>query len=57
MKYYTCDRETWTIIDEFATLEEAMAEVKKYEKTDKEEGTYEQDFYDVIDDNKVSYLF
>lgn len=57
MKYYTCDRETWTIIDEFETLEDAKAELKKYEESDKADGTYEKNFYDIINDERESQIF
>ena len=42
--FYTCDRETWTLIDEFETKEEAMAAVRDYESEDGEANG----FYDVI---------
>lgn len=56
MKYYTADKETGTIIDEFDTLEEAIAEIKKYEEIDKIEGTYEDEFYDVVNEDRCSLL-
>ena len=46
-KYYTANRETGTIIDEFNTIEEAEQAIEQYEAADKEDGTYEEDFYEV----------
>lgn len=46
-KYYTQDRETGTIIDEFSTLQDAEKAVKEYEQEDKENGCFEQDFYEI----------
>jgi len=43
------DRETGTLIDEFATVEEARVELQKYEEQDKADGTYEEDFYELIE--------
>lgn len=57
MKYYTCDRETWTIIDEFETLEDAKTALEKYEETDKADGIFEKDFYDIIDENRESQVY
>ena len=57
MKYYTCDRETWTIIDICDSLEEAKQIIKEYEESDKADGTFTQDFYDIIDENKNSMMY
>lgn len=46
-KYYTADRETGTIIDEFNTIEDAMVAIKQYEIQDIKEGFYEDNFYEV----------
>lgn len=43
------DRETGTLIGEFATVEEAKAELQKYEEQDKADGSYEEDFYELIE--------
>lgn len=45
--YITRDRETGTMIDEFATKETAEKAVAEYEKEDKIQGTYVSDFYEV----------
>lgn len=48
MKYIIRDAEAGNKIAEFNTLEDAQAEIKKYEDTDKAEGTFEEDFYEII---------
>ena len=48
MKYYTVDRETWTVIDEFETMEDAMLAIKDYEQEDIFNDCYEEDFYEII---------
>ena len=37
-------------INEFTTIEEARMEIQKYEKEDKEDGFYEEDFYEIYDE-------
>lgn len=54
-KFYTADQETYTIIDEFSTVEEAVKAIKQYEEDDKQDGSYSENFYDVIDDEHNSY--
>lgn len=49
MKYRTRDREAGNVIDSFETLEEARKAIKDYEETDKKEGTYTPDFYEIYD--------
>lgn len=56
MKVYTADKETGTFIDEFESIEEAKAAIEKYERADKADGTYEEDFYDVVDENHCSLI-
>ena len=51
MKIFTADRETGTFIEEFATVEEARKAIKAYEDEDKAEGIFEEDFYDVVDED------
>lgn len=53
-KYYTADRETGTFIDEFSTIEEARAAIAEYEISDKADGVYEENFYDVVDEDHCS---
>ena len=54
-KFYTVDKETYTIIDEFKTVEEAIKAIKKYEEEDKQEKNYNENYYDVIDNEHNSY--
>ena len=56
MKIYTADKETGTFIDEFETIEAAMAAIEKYEIEDMNEGVYEDDFYDVVDEKHCSLI-
>jgi len=44
------DRETnnW-IVDSFSTLEEAEAKLAEYEANDTQDGTYEPDFYQIVE--------
>lgn len=49
MRYLIRDREAGNIIDEFATLEEAKEALLGYEEMDKEEGTYTEDFYEIVE--------
>lgn len=50
MTYSTANAETWMIIDTFSTIEEAQEAIASYEAQDKEEGTYEPDWYEIIID-------
>ena len=43
------DRETGTEINWFRTMEEAQEELARYEKEDMEEGTYSEDFYEIVE--------
>lgn len=56
MKIYTACRETGILIDEFKTVEEALNEIKRYEIIDKKNGVYETDFYDVVNEDRISLL-
>ncbi|MBQ0099361.1 MAG: hypothetical protein KBS91_02300 [Firmicutes bacterium] len=47
MKYFTVCKQNNQVIDEFNTYEEAVDEIKRYEQEDKNDGVYEEDFYDV----------
>ena len=52
--YIERDREGGTPIDGFRDAKEARHAVKVYEKDDKKEGTYTEDFYDIVYENNVS---
>ena len=45
--YYIRDREAGNVIDSFSTLDEAETALAEYEATDKAEGTYTPDFYEI----------
>ena len=46
--YATRDREAGNIIEYFFTLTEAENALKNYEKQDKKDGTYTDNFYEII---------
>jgi hypothetical protein len=51
-KYVTRDKEAGNIIEYFNTKEEAQQAIEDYERSDKIEGIYEADFYEVAELNK-----
>lgn len=51
-KYIIRDREAGNEIDNFDTYEEAVEELIRYEEEDKAEGTYEEDFYEIVEKEK-----
>ena len=57
MSYYVSDKETGTFIEEVKTIEEGKELIVKYEEADKAEGTYEEDFYDIVDEEHCSVLY
>lgn len=52
MKLYTSDYETGTFIEECASIEEAKQLILGYEEEDKKDGTYEQGFYAIVDEER-----
>ena len=48
-RYIIQDREAGNNIDEFDTLEEAKKTLEEYEKQDKKDGIYEENFYAIYD--------
>ncbi len=48
---YVADRQTGTLIDEITTIDEGLELIRQYEKVDKAEGAYEEDFYEIVDEN------
>ena len=48
MKYIIRDREAGIFIDEFYTLEAAQKTLEEYESQDKADGTYTENFYEII---------
>ena len=48
-RYGIQDREAGNLIDVFNTLSEAKMELSRYEESDKEDGIYEPDFYEIVE--------
>ena len=55
-KYYVSDKETGTFIEEVKTIEDGKDLIQQYEESDKADGTYEEDFYDIVDEEHCSVL-
>lgn len=50
MKIYTANKETGMFIEGCNSVLEAIHKIKEYEATDEKEGTFEPDFYDIVDE-------
>ena len=48
MKYVIRDSEAGNVIESGLTKAEAMKTLQEFEQTDKEEGTYTKDFYEIV---------
>ena len=48
-KFIIRDKEAGNIIDIFDTEQEAKTELKSYEESDKREGTFTEDFYEIVE--------
>lgn len=48
--YIVRDREAGNVIDRFDTEEEALSALAEYEDEDRADGTYTEDFYEVIEE-------
>ena len=48
-RFITRDREAGNRIEGFSTLDEAKAAINAYEEEDRQQGTYEPDFYEVAE--------
>lgn len=57
MKLYTADKETGTFIDEVESIEEGLKLIEEYETTDREDGNYAPDFYDVVNEEHSSVIY
>lgn len=55
MKYYTTYRENGNIIETFDSIEDAVNAIHEYEIEDNENGDLTPDFYDIVDENNISY--
>lgn len=53
---YVACRETGDRITEVSTIEEGLKTIKEYEENDKAEDIYTEDFYDLVDENRISVL-
>lgn len=51
MKMYVADKETGTFIEEVKSVEEGKKVVAEYEENDRKEGTYTENFYDIVDED------
>lgn len=54
MKIFVADRETGTFIEEVMSIEEGKTLIAKYESQDMADGTYEENFYDIVDEEHFS---
>lgn len=54
MKLYVSDKETGTFIEEVKTIEDGKKLISQYEETDKADGTYTENFYDIVDEEHCS---
>lgn len=55
-KIYVGCRENGDIIEEVKTIEEGKKLIGKYEKQDKKDGIYEENFYDIINEKRESLI-
>ena len=49
-RYFTADRQTGTLIDEFDSYAQAEIAIQMYEEQDKKEGIFEPNFYSIVDE-------
>ena len=55
-RIYTADRETGTFIEECSSVQDVLARIAGYEEQDRSDGSYEEDFYDVVDENHCTLI-
>jgi len=55
-KYKIQDKEAGNVIENNLTLEDAIRILKEYEETDRKEGNYSPDFYEIVEDLGSEYL-
>lgn len=53
IKYWTRDREAGNRIEWFSSYEEAEQAIKRYEDEDKKDETYEDNFYEIYEDDSI----
>lgn len=51
MSLYTACRETGDLIEKVDSIQEGKDLIKKYEEIDRNEGSYEDNFYAVVNEN------
>ncbi len=51
---WTADKETGSLIEKCESIEEAAEKIRQYEEYDKEEGTYQENFYDIVNEKHES---
>lgn len=54
MKLFVGCRETGDLIEEVKSFDEGIRLILKYEEEDRKAGLYEEDFYDVLDEDGCS---
>lgn len=56
MKIFTASKETGDFIEEVKTIEEGIELIKKYEADDRTNEIFEEDFYNLVNENHESLL-
>ena len=56
-KIYVADKETGTFIEEIKTIQEGKQLIKLYEQDDKRNDCYTFDFYDIVDENRMTLIY
>lgn len=57
MKIYTANKETGTFIEECKTIKEAEHLIDLYNEKDIVDGTYTENFYDIVNENHESLMY
>lgn len=55
-KIYVADRETGTFIEEVNSINAGLKLIAQYEESDKKEGTFEENFYSIVDGEHMSLI-
>lgn len=56
-KLFVADRLTGNFIEEVKSYQEGLELIAGYEEQDKKEGTYEENFYDIVDEEHCTVIF
>lgn len=54
MKIYVADKETGTFIEQVKTVKDGLKLIAEYEQADRQDGTYEDGFYALVDENHMN---